>query len=141
MNLPASRRGFPAFRPLAATAFAANAPLLAWLLMTGRLWPALSALAGLGVGLAVYGSLHLFVGRGLEPLLPGIRGKAKPSTGGLTALFALLLPLKYLGLGGLMFLLARSGHLNLFWFAIDFVVTQVAITSAAVVFLARQPRL
>ena len=136
----AAPRGLPVFRALAATAFAANAPLLAWLLLAGRLWTALSALAGLAVGLAIYGSLHLFVGRGLELFLDGVRGRAKPQTGGLTALFALLMPLKYLALGGLMYLLVRGGHLSIFWFVVGFVLTQVAVTLAAVRHMARRPR-
>ncbi|MBV9848745.1 MAG: hypothetical protein JO250_03560 [Armatimonadetes bacterium] len=137
---PAKKPGLPAFRPLAGTAFAANAPLLAWLLIAGRLGTALSVLAGLGVGLAVYGSLHLFVGRGLDSFVAGIRGRATPPTGGATTLFAVLLPLKYLLIGGLMFLLIRGGHLSLFWFVIGFLVTQVAITVATVIHLAKQPR-
>lgn len=137
----ASRRsGLPAFGLLARAAFAVNAPVLAWLLIEGRLWTALSVLAGLGVGLAVYGSLHLFVGRGLEPFLPSIRGQAKPPTGGATAVFAILLPLKYLLIGGLMYLLIRGGHLSLFWFVVGFLITQVSVTAATVLHLAKQPR-
>ena len=137
---PARPAGLPAFRLLGSVAFAANAPLLAWVMMAGRLWTAASVLAGLGVGLAVYGSLHLFVGRGLDPFMAGIRGQAKPPTGGATAIFAVLLPLKYLVIGGLMFLLIRGGHLSLFWFVIGFLVTQVSVTVATVVHLAKQPR-
>ncbi len=134
------KSGLPAFRPLAATAFACNAPLLAWLLIAGRLWTAVSVLAGLVVGLAVYGSLHLFVGWGLEPFVAGVRGQAKPHTGGATVIFAFLLPLKYLLIGGLMFLLIHAGHLSLFWFVVGFLITQVSVTVATVLHLMRQPR-
>jgi len=131
--------GLPMFRPLAVTAFAANAPLLAWLLLAGRLGTALSVLAGLGIGLAVYGSLHLFIGRGLEPFFAGIRGQAKPADGA-KALFVALLPVKYLVLGGLMFLLVRGGHLSIAWFTVGFLITQVSVTVATVLHLARQRR-
>ena len=140
-TLPSAKKpALPAFRALAVTAFAANAPVLAWAMMAGRLWLALSVLAGLGVGLTVYGSLHLFVGRGLDPIVAGIRGQAKPPVGGATTLFAVLLPLKYLLIGGLMFLLVRGGHLNLFWFVVGFLITQVSVTVATMVHLGKQPR-
>ncbi len=135
-----ARPALPAFGRLAAAAAAANAPLLAWALMTAHTRPAFSILAGLGLGLAVYGSLHLFVGRGLDPFVQGVRGKAHPKTGGATAVFALLLPLKYLVLGGLMWLLWRTGQLSLLWFGVAFLVTQLSVTLAAVAHLARHPR-
>lgn len=138
---PVSGSGLPLFRPLAFAAFAANAPLLVWLLLAGRLNTALSVLAGFTIGLAVYGSLHLFIGRGLEPFFVGIRGRAKPAASGATALFAALLPLKYLVLGGLMFLLIRGGHLSLVWFALGFLIVQVSITLATLSHLTRQQRL
>ena len=133
-----AKNGLPAFRPLAGTACASNVPLVAWFLFTGRLGTALSLLAGLAVGLALYGSLHLFIGRGLEPLFAGLRGTVKPATGGTTAIFAMLLPFKYLLLGGLMFLLIRGGHLSILWFVVGFLITQVAVTLAAVRHLTRQ---
>jgi hypothetical protein len=135
-----ARAVLPAFDRLAGTAAAANAPLLAWALLTDHQRPAFSLVAGLGLGLAVYGSLHLFVGRGLDPFVQGLRGKAVPKTGGATALFALLLPLKYLVLGGLMWLLWRTGGLSLLWFAAAFLITQLSITLTAVAHLARRPR-
>ena len=134
----ATPSGLPPFRPLAVTAFAANVPLLSWLLLTGRLASAVSLLAGFLIGIALYGSLHLFVGRALEPLFAGIRGQAKPNIGGTKMLFVALLPLKYLVIGGLMFLLIRGGHLSILWFAAGFVFTQVSITAATVLRLARQ---
>ena len=137
---PIKKPGLPAFGPLAGAAFAVNAPLLAWLLMSGRAWTALSVMAGLAVGLAVYGSLHLFVGRGLDPFMAGLRGQAKPPTGGVTVIFAVLLPLKYLLIGGLMYLLIRGGHLSLFWFVVGFLITQVSVTVATVLHLMKQPR-
>ena len=73
----AAPSGLPPFRPLAVTAFAANVPLLSWLLLTGRLASAVSLLAGFLIGIALYGSLHLFVGRALEPLFAGIRGQGE----------------------------------------------------------------
>lgn len=139
-KVASSGEGLLPFRPLTMTAFAANAPLLAWLLLAGRLGTALSVLAGLGIGLAVYGSLHLFIGRGLEPFFAGIRGQAKPADGA-KALFVALLPLKYLALGGLMFLLVRGGHLSIIWFAVGFLITQVSITVATVLHLAKMRRL
>ena len=134
--VPPSRDGLPAFRPLAGVAFAANVPALAWLLMVGRLGNGLSVLAGLTIGLALYGSLHLFIGRGLEPFFAGIRGQAKPADGA-KGLFIALLSLKYLVLGGLMFLLVRGGHLSIAWFTVGFLITQVSITVATVSHLAR----
>ena len=139
-TVASSSDGLPLFRPLAVTAFAANVPVLAWLLMAGRLGNGLSVTAGLIIGLTLYGSLHLFIGRGLEPFFAGIRGRAKPAAGGATMLFATLLPLKYLVLGGLMFLLVRGGHLSLIWFTVGFLTTQVSITAAAVLHLAKLRR-
>lgn len=137
--VPKSSDGLPAFRPLAVIAFAANVPLLAWLLLAGRLGTALSVLAGLAIGLAVYGSLHLFIGRGLEPFFAGIRGQAKPADGA-KALFVALLPVKYLVLGGLMFLLVRGGHLSIVWFTVGFLITQVSVTATTVLHLAKLRR-
>jgi len=134
---PTSQSGLLPFQPLAVIAFAANVPVLSWLLIVGRFEDALSLLAGFFVGIALYGSLHLFIGRGLEPLFAGIRGQAKPNIGGAKMLFVALLPLKYLLIGGLMFLLIRGGHLSLLWFIIGFVVTQVSITAATVSHLAK----
>ena len=130
--------GLPPFRPLVVTAFAANAPVLSWLLLTGRLANALSLLAGFGIGIALYGSLHLFIGRALTPLFAGIRGQAKPNVGGTKVLFVALLPLKYLVIGGLMFALVRGGHLSLLWFVVGFLTTQVFITAATVRHLAKR---
>ncbi len=138
---PASPSGLPPFRPLAVTAFAANVPALSWLLLCGRLENGLSLLAGFFVGTALYGSLHLFIGRGLEPLFASVRGQAKPNIGGTKTLFVVLLPLKYLVIGGVMFLLIRGGHLSLLWFIVGFLVTQVSVTAAAIPHLARQRRL
>lgn len=137
---PPKNQEFLPFRPLAIVAAAVNIPAFAGLLLIGHLWSAFSVLAGLGLGMAVYGSLHLFVGRGLEPFLPAVRGRSKPATGGMTFFFALLLPLKYLALGGLMWLLWRSGHLSLVWLAAGFVTTQVAVTAAAVRQMLRAPK-
>ncbi len=137
---PKKEGGLPRFRPLAAAAFAANVPLLSWLLLTGQAVSSLSLLAGLLVGLAMYGSLYLFIGRALEPLFASLRGQAKPNIGGAKSLFIALLPLKYLLLGGLMFLLIRGGHLSIGWFAAGFVTTQVAVTAATVMRLARPRR-
>lgn len=133
--------GLPPFRPLAAAACAANVPLLCWLLLTGQAASSLGLLAGLLIGLVLYGSLHLFIGRALEPLFAGIRGQAKPSAGGAKSVFAALLPLKFLLLGGLMFLLIRGGHLSIGWFAAGFVTTQVSVTAATVMRFAGQRRL
>ena len=137
--VPSSSEGLPALRPLVVTAFAANAPVLAWLLLVGRLGIALSVLAGLAIGLAVYGSLHLFISRGLEPFFASIRGQAKPADG-IKGLFVALLPVKYLVLGGLMFLLIRGGHLSIAWFSIGFLITQRSITTATVLHIAKQRR-
>jgi hypothetical protein len=136
-----ARRGLPEFGRLAYTALGANALLIAILLLTNRRWSAVSVLAGLVVGLAVYGSLHLFVGRGLEPLVASVRGHAKPAAGGPTMLFVCLLPLKYLLLGGLLYLLVRAGHVSLVWLGVGFLVTQATITTATVLHLMRTPRL
>ncbi len=135
---PPAPNGLPPFRPLTVTGFAANVPLLSWLLLTGRPANALGLLAGFLIGIALYGSLHLFVGRALEPLFAGIRGQAKPNIGGSKTFFVALLPLKYLVLGGLMFLLIRGGHLSILWFSVGFVVTQISITAATILHLARQ---
>jgi len=132
--------GLPPFRPLAGIAFAANVPTLFCLLLAGRLGNGLSVLAGLFIGLALYGSLHLFIGRGLEPFFAGIRGQARPVVGGTKTLFVALLPLKYLVIGGLMFLLIRGGHLSLVWFIVGFLTTQASITAAAVLHLAKPQR-
>ena len=135
-----SRDGLPLFRPLAVIAFAANVPVLAWFLLTGKLGIALSVSAGLAIGLALYGSLHLFIGRGLEPFFASIRGQAKPPAGA-KGVFVALLPLKYLVLGGLMFLLVRGGHLSIAWFCVGFLITQVSITVATILHLAKQRRI
>ncbi len=134
---PVAPSGLPPFRPLAVTAFAANVPLLSWLLLMGRLASALSLLAGFLLGIALYGSLHLFIGRALTPFFDGIRGQARPNVKGTQTLFIALLPLKYLVIGGFMFLLIRGGHLSLPWYVAGFLVTQVSITAATVRHLAR----
>lgn len=135
-----ARPVLPPFGRLALAAAAANTPLVAWALLTAHLRTAFSLAIGLGFGLGVYGALHLFVGRGLDPFVQNIRGKAKPATGGATALFALLLPLKYLVLGGLLWLLWRTGDLSLLPFGIGFLATQLAVTLTAVAHLTRHPR-
>ncbi|MGI4790971.1 MAG: hypothetical protein ACRYFS_19250 [Janthinobacterium lividum] len=133
----ASKTGLPPFRPLAIIAFSANVPILSWMLLTGRLGNSLSTLAGFLIGIALYGSLHLFIGRGLEPFFASVRGQAKPVVGGTKTLFIALLPLKYLVIGGLMFLLIRGGHLSIVWFIVGFLITQISITVATVSRLAK----
>jgi hypothetical protein len=135
-----TRPALPAFGKLAVSAVLANAPLLMWALITRHGRPALSIVAGVVFGLAVYGALHLFVGRGLDPFVQNLRGKANAKTGGATAVFALLLPLKYVVLGGLLWLLWRTGELNLLWFAVAFLIVQLSVTLTAVAHLTRHPR-
>lgn len=132
-----SRPGLPAMSRLAWAAVGVSAPAAAVLLLMGRLRPALGILAGLVIGLVVYGLLHVLVGRVLGPFLSSVRGQAKPAAGGGTFTFVALLPLKFLLLGGLMFLLLRVGHVSLLWFAVGFLLTQVSVTIAAVGHLAR----
>jgi hypothetical protein len=136
----ASKESLPPFRPLAGIAFAANVPAISWLLLTGRLGSSLSVLSGLFVGLLLYGSLHLFIGRGMESFFASVRGQAKPAVGGAKTVFLALLPLKFLVIGGVMFLLVRGGHLSLIWFVVGFLTTQASITAAAVLHLAKPRR-
>jgi hypothetical protein len=135
-----SRPVLPSFGRLAGSAAAANAPLVLWLLMTGHGRPVYSLLAAFVMGMAVFGSLYLFVGRGLDPFVRAHRGQAKPATGSATFAFALLLPLKYLVLGGLLWLMWHTGHLSLLWFIVGFLITQISVTVTAAAQLSRRPR-
>lgn len=135
-----SRPVLPSFRVLAGAALAANAPVLAYMIASARFSGGFGVAAGVMIGLAVYGSLYLFVSRGLDPFVKNIRGSGKAASGGPTFLFALLLPLKYLALAALMWLFWRVGHMSLSWFAVGFLITQISVTVAAAAHLARSPR-
>jgi hypothetical protein len=135
-----SHSALPNFGLLSSAALASNLLLSVGLLGLGLGHAVVSVMAGWMVGLVVYGTLYLFVGRGLDPFVSRLRGKAKPSTAGQTLIFGLMLPVKYLALGLLIWLIWRTGQLNLLWFSAGFIVTQISVTAATVAHMARCPR-
>jgi len=131
----------PSFWGFVAVAAIANAPVVGLLLLRASIKPAFSVAVGLATGLVVYGTLHLFINRGLDFFLVGVRGQAQPQSGGSAVLIAMLLPLKYVVIGAALYWLVNAGALAVPWVAVGFMITQVAVTAKSMKRLKSMPLL
>lgn len=125
----------PGFRRLAGAACTVGALPIALLLLTGRIWPAVSVAVGVGISLGVCGLLFLFVERVMPILFDVVRGGAGAAAAqGSQVQFLLLLGAKlaFIALVGAAFLTLR--HINPIAVIIGFVLGQSAIVLSAIRF-------
>jgi hypothetical protein len=122
----------PPFGKTFSGAVAVNGLLIAVLLISGRVKPALSIFVGLLVGAAIYGTLHLFIEHALDAFVGDRRGTASKAPAAQAAVFSGLLVVKYIVLGVVLFFLLRSALINVLWVLGGFVITQVCVTIKAV---------
>jgi len=135
-NAPAkSSTALPGFDRLAGAACTLGALPVALLLLTGRLWPAVSVALGVGISLGVCGLLFLFVERAMPVFFGAARGHAGTlATQGSQLQFFFLLGAKlaFIALVGAAFLTLR--HVNLSAVIVGFVLGQAAIVVSAIRF-------
>jgi hypothetical protein len=128
----------PSFGGFAAVSAIANAPLTALLLLRGDIKAAVNVVVGLAIGLLVYGSIHLFINRGLDFFVPSSR-QARPESGLAAVCFGLLLPLKFVFIFAAIYWLLKVHMVILFWMAAGFAVTQLAVIAKTVKRLKSMP--
>jgi hypothetical protein len=131
----------PSFWGFAAIAAMANAPVVGLLLLRASIKPAFSVGVGLATGLVVYATLHLFINRGLDFFLVGVRGQTRPQSSGSAVLIAMLLPLKYVVIGAALYWLVNAHAVAVPWVAVGFMITQIAVTVSAMKRLRSMPLL
>jgi hypothetical protein len=154
-SAPAMQAGnddrLPSFWGFAAIAAIANAPVVGLLLLCASIKPAFSVGVGLATGLLVYATLHLFINRGLDFFLVGVRSQAPSDSlpfregagvgqsGGSAVLIAMLLPLKYVVIGAALYWLVNAHAVDVPWVAVGFMITQIAVTVSAMKRLRSMP--
>lgn len=121
----------PSLRTLANAAFYANAPFLAYFLLTKRLHIALSIAGGLVLGMVLNSILYFIVNQGAAILGRGEANPTTPQKLGQTGGFAGLTGGKFIITGGLMFVMVVILKLNVYFLAGGFLLTQIAVTLTA----------
>lgn len=122
---PRSKKAFlPALTALSAAGFAANAPLLAVLLLRGYAWMGFSLFSGYALGLLIYGFLYGVVNQSFA--LPSKAARTKRP---LPANFGLLLVGKLLVFGGAVALLLCAVHVAALWMLVGLFLTQIGVTA------------
>lgn len=121
---PRSTKAFlPAFTALSAAGFAANAPLLAVLLLRGYAWMGLSLFSGYALGMLIYGFLYGVVNHGFAlPTKAERRKRPLPA-------FGLLLVGKLLVFGGAVAFLLCVLHVAALWMLAGVLLTQIGVTA------------
>jgi len=130
-----SSAALPSFDRLAGAACALGTFPVALLLLTGRLWLALSVALGVGISLGVCGLLFLFVERAMPVFFGSARGQAgmlAAQGSQLQFLFLLGAKLVFIALVGAAFLTLR--HINPVAVIIGFMVGQTAVVVSAIRF-------
>lgn len=129
VKCPAS---LPDFRRLLAAACWACAPVLAFFLIGGKLWPALSVGIGLVLSVTVCAMLYLFVARGMDYFVASVRGTGgAQQKNGSVGQFVILLPAKFLVIGLLGWALLTLHQINYIAVLVGFGLAQIAITVTA----------
>lgn len=135
-NAPAKpSTALPGFDRLAGAACTFGALPVALLLLTGRLWPAVSVALGVGISLGVCGLLFLFVERAMPMIFGSVGGQAGSlATQGtqLQFLFLLGAKLAFITLVGTAFLTLH--HVNPVAVLVGFVLGQTVIVMSAIRF-------
>jgi hypothetical protein len=106
------------------------APIIAFLLLGGRMWLALSVIIGLVLSVTVCGLLYLFVARGMDYFVAGVRGGPQEKNGSVGQ-FMLLLPAKFLIVGLLGWALLTLHSINYIAVLVGFGLAQTAIAVTA----------
>jgi hypothetical protein len=117
----------PPFGRLALIAFVVDAPLIGFALVRGNLRIALSLFAGWVLAIAIYGLLHMIIGRGLD-LLTDSGGRSQAGRTAQSLAFVILTLGKYVLIGLLLFAAWRTSYLELLPFLGGYVLAQIAIT-------------
>lgn len=122
----------PGYRQLVAAACWVCAPVLAFFLLQGKLWLALSVGIGLALSVTVCAMLYLFVARGMDYFVAGVRGTSgAQAKNGSVGQFVILLPAKFLAVGLLGWALLTLHQINYIAVLVGFGLAQTAITVTA----------
>ncbi len=113
----------PAFTALSAAGFAANAPLLAVLLLRGYAWMGVSLFSGYALGMLIYGFLYGVVNQDFAASRKAVRARRLPAN------FGLLLIGKMLVFGGAVAILLCVVHVAALWMLAGVFLTQVGVTA------------
>lgn len=125
VSAPRSRKAFlPAFTALSAAGFAANAPLLAVLLLRNSAWMGVSVFSGYALGMLIYGFLYGVVNQDFIASRKSVRAK-RP----LPANFGLLLIGKIVVFGGAVAVLLCVVHVAALWMLAGLFLTQIGVTA------------
>lgn len=119
--------GMPSLKALATAAFYANAPFLAYFLLTKDLHTALSIAGGYLVGMVLNGILYFIVNQGPSLVGHGYTNPSPQQKFGQSGGFMGLTAGKFLITGGLMFVLIVLLKLNVYLIAGGFLLTQTAV--------------
>lgn len=129
----------PGYGHLIRAALLSVAPLVALSLLGGRVWWAISLLAGCAISAAVGGVLHLLIGRAMGYFVASLRGPADAQANPASLLqFAALLLLKFVVIAGVAWAIVSVHSLNLLVVLAGFLVAHAAIIVTATRFLKRQ---
>jgi len=128
----------PPFKSLSLAALASNAPVIGGLLVFNKVHLGLGVFAGYALAVVVYGFLYMFVTRGMDPLIDGMRGQANPPVKGALGVFMMQLALKFIALGALVYCLLHLLAVNVVGLAIGACVTQLAVTVYVVKYISHK---
>ncbi len=124
------RIGLPSFGRLVSASCWACAPAVAFLMLSRHLWLTLSVLMGLALSVTVCGMLYLFVARGMDYFVAGVRGGVREKNGSVGQ-FVLLLPAKFVVVGLLGWALLTLHSINYVAVLVGFGLAQTAIAATA----------
>jgi hypothetical protein len=119
----------PSFSRIALAGILANAPFIAFFLISANVKMAVGMLAGYGLSLTIFGLLHAIIGHGLD-IFAGEDSTGSVSAGkSISAMgFVALMMGKYILVAALLFLVWRTGYLDVRPFLAGFLIAQIAVT-------------
>ena len=121
----------PDFPRLARAAIQVNAPIVAVLLLLGKLWLSLSVVIGVALSLATCGFIYLFVSRGMDLYSATASSEHRTNKNGSLPQFLLLLPAKFLVLALIGWALLSSHSVNYFAVLAGFALAQATVVMTA----------
>lgn len=121
----------PGYRQLLTAACWVCSPFAAFFLLQGKLWLALSVGIGLALSVTVCAMLYVFVARGMDYFVAGVRGSGAQNKNGSVGQFVILLPAKFLVVGLLGWALLTIHQINDIAVLVGFGLAQTAITVTA----------
>lgn len=126
-----SENALPSFARMARIAGIAISPFVALCLIGGKVWLALSLMAGVVLSLAVCGMLYLFVNLGMASMVAGLQERSAADRSAQTMQFILALFAKFLVLAGVGYAVMTLHSISLPAILTGFIVAQTAIVLTA----------